>query len=77
MMEVARKMENKTPEQIRELFKMENDLEINDDETKDDDTMSENERCETWISNLSSTGKRKTNTEIIIHRCNIFDILCC
>ena len=28
-MEVARKMENKSPEQIRELFKLENDLEIN------------------------------------------------
>ena len=29
-MEVARKMVNKTPVQIRELFKLENDLEIND-----------------------------------------------
>jgi len=42
-MEVARKMENKTPEQISELFKLENDLEINDNETKDDDTMETNE----------------------------------
>merc|ERR1712126_596040 len=38
-MEVARKMENKTPEQIHELFKLENDLEINNDEINDDDDM--------------------------------------
>ena len=74
-MEVARKMENKTPEQIRELFKLENDMEINDDETKDDDTMETNKRCEIWISNLSSLRKLKIISEIIIYRCNIFDIL--
>ena len=50
-MEVARKLENKTPEQICELFKLENDLEINDDETKDDDTMETNKRSENRISN--------------------------
>ena len=76
-MEVARKMVNKTPLQIRELFKLENDLEINDDETKDDDTIETNKRCEIWISNLSSLGILKTISEITIHRWNIFDIICC
>ena len=51
-MEVARKMENKTPEQISELFKLENDLEINDNKTKDDDTMETNQQRENWILNL-------------------------
>ena len=41
-MEVARKMENKTTEQFRELFKLLNDLEINDDQNKDDDNMETN-----------------------------------
>ena len=41
------KMVNKSPIQIRELFKLENDLEINDDEYKDDDTIETNKRCET------------------------------
>ena len=50
-MEVARKMEKKTSEQIRELFKLENDLEINDDETKDNDTMEPNE----WKENMFSS----------------------
>ena len=49
---------------------MENVLEINDDETKDDDTMEANKRCEIWISNLSSLEKLKIS-EIIIHRCDI------
>ena len=74
--EVARKLENKTQEQIRVLFKLENDLEINDDETKDDDTIETNKQCEIWISNLSSLGKLKIISEIMIYRCNIFDILC-
>ena len=42
-MEVARKMENKTPEQIRDLFKLENDLETNNDDNKDDENMETND----------------------------------
>ena len=75
-MEVARKMENKAPEQIRELFKLENDLEINDDETKDDNTLETNKRSENWISNLSSLTNLKIIREIGNHSCNILDISC-
>ena len=41
-MEVARKMENKSPEEIRKLFNLENDLETNEDD-KNYETMETND----------------------------------
>merc|ERR1712133_114340 len=41
-MEVARKMENKSPEEIRQLFNLENDLETNE-EDKNDENMETND----------------------------------
>jgi len=62
-MEVARKMENKSSEEIRKLFNLENDLEDNDD-NKDDDTMETSQlqqSCPNWprIMNLIAKGVRK------------------
>merc|ERR1712156_571722 len=41
-MEVARKMENKSPEEIRKLFNLENDLETNEEENNDDNMETNN-----------------------------------